>query len=60
MSYSVIDVCWNCVKKNVCTDHVHIRNAVNEIHKQCISKESGHMGSGNIIIQCSRVDAKDK
>jgi len=60
MSYSVQSNCWNCHKKDKCTDHVHIQNAVQEIHKDCISKESGHMGSGSVIIQCSRLDAKDK
>jgi len=60
MSYSVNEACWNCVKKDKCTDHVKIREAVQEIHKDALSAESGHMGSGNIIIQCFKLDAKDK
>ena len=60
MSYSNMNSCWNCQKKEKCTDHVHVQNAINEIHKNCISKEEGHMGSGAIVIMCSRIDAKDK
>jgi hypothetical protein len=60
MSYSNVNTCWNCTKKEKCTDHVHIQNAINEIHKGSLSKEEGHMGSGSIVHQCSLLDAKDK
>lgn len=60
MSYSVNSACWNCKNQDKCTDHVKIGAAVQDIHKDCLSTESGHMGSGSIIIQCCRLDAKDK
>ena len=60
MSYSVSSNCWNCLKKEKCTDHIKVQKAVNDIHVDCFSSESGHMGSGTIIIQCSRLDTKDK
>jgi hypothetical protein len=60
MSYSVSSTCWNCLKKEKCTDHVKIKDAVNEIHKQTASNEAGHMGSGNIMHQCFKCDPKDK
>lgn len=59
MSYSVQTTCWNCTKREKCTDHVHVQNAVNEIHKNCLN-EGGHLGSGSVIIQCARLDPKDK
>ena len=60
MSYSISSTCGNCSKKEKCTDHVHIQNAVNEIHKSPSSNEEGHMGSGNIMHQCLKFDCKDK
>ena len=48
MSYSVIDTCWNCVKKEKCTDHIHIRDAVNKIHEECISKQAISAGASRI------------
>jgi len=60
MSYSQVTPCWNCLKKDRCTDHVKLNDAVVEIHKDCISEEKGHMGSGSIILQCHRIEAKDK
>lgn len=59
MSYSVNNTCWNCKKEKECTDHVKIRDAVQEIHKNCLG-QGGHLGSGNIIIHCARCDAKEK
>lgn len=60
MSYSLSAPCWNCTKKEKCTDHVKIQSAINDIHQDCISSEGGHMGSGTIALQCVRIDAKDK
>lgn len=60
MSYSVISSCFNCRKKDVCTDQAKIQEAVNNIHQECLSSEKGHMGAGTIAIQCHRVDAIDK
>lgn len=60
MSYSQVTPCWNCHNKEKCTDHVKLNSAVNEIHKDCLSSEGGHMGAGSIILQCHRIDAKDK
>ena len=60
MSYSVTSPCHNCLKREKCTDHVKVQEAVDNIHHDCISSEEGHMGAGTIAIQCCRVDAKDK
>lgn len=60
MSYGTSFPCYNCKKKDKCTDHVKVQNAVNSIHEECISSESGHMGAGTIILQCHRIDALDK
>ena len=63
MSYSVINSCWNCVKKEKCTDPKKIQAAVTDIHSEFMSTENaptGHMDSGSIIIQCHRFDAKEK
>ena len=60
MSYSVSSPCYNCRKKEVCTDPVKVQEAVNSIHQDCISIEKGHMGAGTIAIQCVRLDAIDK
>ena len=60
MSYSVSSPCYNCHKREKCTDHVKIQEAVNNIHQDCLSSEKGHMGAGVIAIQCYRVDAVDK
>lgn len=60
MSYSQVTPCWNCNKKEKCTDHVKINDAVQSIHSENLSTESGHMGSGSIVLNCTRIDAKDK
>ena len=60
MSYSMNSPCGNCKKQPKCTDHVKIRLAIDDIHKESMSSEAGHMGAGTIAIQCHRVDAKDK
>ena len=60
MSYSQVTPCWNCAKKEKCTDHVKLSAAVADIHTDCISSEQGHMGAGSIILVCHRIDAKDK
>ena len=58
MSYSISSTCYHCVKKEKCTDHVKIADAVQEIHKDSLSSESGHMGSGSIMHQCFNFEAK--
>ena len=60
MSYSIMTTCWNCTKKDNCTDHVKIKKAVEDINQDVLSSESGHMGSGSIVHQCSRMDAIDE
>ena len=60
MSYGLTNPCWNCTKKDKCTDHVKILQGIQNIHDECISEESGHMGAGEIIILCHRIDAIDK
>lgn len=52
MSYSLFDTCHNCKNREVCTDNQKIRAAIDDIHTECLSDESGHMGSGVILIQC--------
>lgn len=60
MSYSLAAPCWNCAKKEKCTDHVKLQAAINDIHQDCLSSEGGHMGAGMVVLQCVRIDAKDK
>ena len=58
MSYSQVTPCFNCDKKEKCTDHIKLNNVVQEIHKDGYSTESGHMGSGSIILQCFNFNKK--
>jgi len=54
MSYSLQNMCWTCKKRPDCTDHVKIQDAINSIHENCCD-EGGHLGSGSIILFCSRM-----
>lgn len=36
MSYSQVTPCWNCTKKERCTDHVKLSAAVADIHTERI------------------------
>ena len=59
MSYSVNSTCWNCKKKEDCTDLAKVQDAATEIHKNNLG-DGGHLGSGSIEIACFRLDAIDK
>lgn len=52
MSYSVNSPCWNCEKKDACTDLKHIQEAVQTIHNT--GREGGHQGSGSVTLMCTR------
>ena len=54
MSYSLLDNCWNCKNKDLCTDRDKIQNGIQDVHIESISDEKGHMGSGTIILFCCR------
>ena len=56
MSYSLVSGCYNCEKKADCTDLPKLQEAVSKIHENCCN-EGGHLGSGNIILQCNRLKA---
>jgi hypothetical protein len=53
MSYSIQSPCYNCEKKDACTDLKAINDGVqNDIHTK--SFEQGHQGSGTIVLMCIR------
>ena len=56
MSYSVNYPCFNCAKKDTCTDLKRIQEAVQTIHNT--SREDGHQGSGTIVLACCAQNAK--
>ena len=56
MSYSLTTPCYNCKKREACTDPQKIQDAVNAIHDEPASDESGHMGGGYIMLQCFNHD----
>jgi hypothetical protein len=55
MSYSLSTPCYNCAKKDSCTDSKEIQNAIYEIHKK--TYEDGHKGSGVVTLSCFKLDA---
>lgn len=50
MSYSFIDPCFPCVKKNKCTDRNVISGAISAIHQMPCGV--GHLGAGSITLAC--------
>jgi hypothetical protein len=56
MSYSFSNPCFNCAKKDTCTDHKDIQAAITTIHTK--TPEKGHQGSGTIVLMCTRVQAQ--
>lgn len=56
MSYSFFNTCNNCKKREVCTDHVKVQGAIDDIHTETLNEESGHCGSGSITIMCHNQD----
>jgi len=56
MSYSLSRTCYNCKNQEACTDPVKVQDAINSIHDEACSPESGHMGSGEIILLCHNHD----
>ncbi len=51
MSYSFINPCYYCEKKDSCKDREKIQEAIYDIHQ---SNDGSHMGSGQIILSCSK------
>lgn len=56
MSYSFNNPCFNCEKKEQCTDREKVQEAVNKIHENCCD-QGGHLGSGEILLMCTRCRA---
>lgn len=53
MSYSIQSPCFNCEKKDTCTDAATINKAVQEeIHSRTYAE--GHQGGGTIVLACCR------
>lgn len=52
MSYSFINSCYCCEKKQNCKDAEKIQKAIAEIHT---SADGTHLGSGSIILSCSKM-----
>ena len=52
LSYSLNDPCYNCNKKENCTDKQDLRDAIDKIHAKGLSNVSGHMGSGQVVLAC--------
>ena len=50
MSYSVSSPCYDCTKKETCTDEKDLREAVTTIHSK--TKDTGHQGAGQIVLAC--------
>lgn len=51
MSYSLQAPCFNCDKKDTCTDLKRVQEAVDTIH--ATNREDGHQGSGYITLTCA-------
>lgn len=58
MSYSLSTPCWNCKKEQNCTDQKDIQEGINNIHLKDF--DHGHKGSGQIILLCTRMIAKNE
>ena len=61
MSYGLISKCGTCKKANKCVDKSFIYGAIQGIHTvnewdsvNNVQLEKGHLGGGNINIECSR------
>jgi hypothetical protein len=57
MSYSRNFPCGQCTKKETCTDHTMIEEAITNIHQK--TYEEGHQGSGSITIECNRMNYRN-
>ena len=51
MSYGILTPCYNCDKKDTCTDAKDIADALLVIHSK--NKETGHQGSGTVVLMCA-------
>lgn len=56
MSYSFFNTCHNCKKREVCTDHSKVQDAINDIHTGTLNETAGHCGSGSIMLMCQNHD----
>lgn len=50
MSYALIVKCGTCEKYKNCSDYHIFRGAIDTIHM--IGSEKGHLGSGNVTVNC--------
>ena len=50
MSYSLIEPCFPCLKKDKCTDRSVLYGAICGIHNMPFGV--GHLGAGNITLNC--------
>ncbi len=57
MSYSFLNECGICIKKDKCVDREFIYGAICGIHST--GSERGHLGGGNITINCSNKIKKE-
>lgn len=58
MSYTIQSPCFNCDKKDNCTDLKTINDAVqNGIHTKACGHD-GHLGSGTIVLMCCMQNKK--
>lgn len=59
MSYSVNVPCYQCIKKDTCTDYKKITKTVQEdIHQT--PYDNGHQGSGTIVLMCIKMESTIK
>lgn len=54
MSYGVDTPCYNCKKKDECTDEKKLRNALNDIYDE----PETHQGAGMILMSCINLEQK--
>jgi hypothetical protein len=58
MSYSLNCPCFDCTKKDKCTDRASIAGAISGIH--CMPYGVGHLGAGSIDLNCINIEKEEK
>ena len=56
MSYSFNYPCWTCENQFQCMDKENILNGINKIYEDLTT----HMGSGEILLMCTKLVQKNK
>ncbi len=51
MSWALENPCFDCKKKDRCTDYKKIQEAITEIHK-----DSDHVGGGTVSMDCFNLE----